>query len=219
MAVALVVFANLPWWPVYLRGFLTGSLLAGALWMAAWIVWVTSGLSVRLNGTWAEEAVLSSLRKAARVHDVVPSLKFGKRDIDAVAVTPAAVYAIETKWRGQKPGHASLVHDGHAAALAARTLRLSLNGRGVPGDLVRPVLVVCGPGAREMASSNVETPLGMVVVVPAVDFDRWLDSIPHGPIGPDYAAGLAAELHAHARRRDSLNVEAGPVLRHLGRVR
>ena len=73
--VGLLVAANLPWWPAYERGLLTGVLVVAALWTVVWIVWVTSGLSLRLNGVWAEQAINERLAASPKVYGVVPSLK------------------------------------------------------------------------------------------------------------------------------------------------
>lgn len=52
---AVVVGANVfPHTPAYEGGLITGVLVVIYLWMVGWLIWVPSGLSLGLNGVWAE---------------------------------------------------------------------------------------------------------------------------------------------------------------------
>jgi hypothetical protein len=213
---APLAFINVVYFPSYLSGLATGVLLTGAAWAITWQVWVSSGNGSRLNGLWAEDATNEALRDNDRVYATVPSLKFGQRDIDAVAITPSSVLAIETKWSG---GALDIERTCDRAARDARTLRLSLQNRGLTEDLVRAVVVVWGPLGRQLNEHVVHCSLGDVTVVPGHELEAWLSRTPNGPIGPDYAAKIGDELHTTAKLRDGLNVDAGPLLRWLGRTR
>lgn len=225
---AVVLVVNVfPRTPAYERGLITGVLVVAYVWLAAWLVWVASGLSPRLNGVWAESWTFDDLKHARAVYEVVPSLQFDRYDVDHVAVTAAGLLAIETKWHGWMDD-AVLRRDIDQAARAARSLRLNLDhgrlpvAQGLTDGLVRAVLVVWGPGARKLADQQVETGAGSVHVLPGPKLASWLDGdeLRRGPIGPDYAQALAGELTELARTRETQDKDAhSPLLRYLARPR
>jgi hypothetical protein len=214
---------NMPFVPAsgpYQRGLTTGALVVGFLWILSWFAWVTSGLAFRIQGTLAQDAVTAQLRKSQNVFDVVASFKFDKRDVDQVIITPAGVTAVETKWHATRPSNDTLLGAANQVAMNARSMRHqlpSLETNGLPAELVTAALVVCGPGSREVSSTVVTTGTGTVDLVTAVDLEKWLAKRDRGPVGPDYARALAAELHHLAKSRDKASVNAGPVLRWLSR--
>jgi hypothetical protein len=215
-----VVLVNVPLLPAYERGLLTGAVVGGGCWVVSWFVWVTQGHAARLNGLWAEDDTNNVLAKHRHVLAMVPSLKFPDWDVDAVAIAPAGVFAVETKWRGSTAHRGVLEAWAATAATDARTLRNFLAPwPGLPGSLVRPLLVVCGPAAKGLTEQVIAAPLGPVTVIPGRLLESWLNRHGTGPVGTDYARDLGAHLHRVAEQRDALNVDAGPVLRWLARTR
>lgn len=225
---AVVVGVNVfPRTPAYERGLITGVLVVMYLWMAAWVVWVTSGLSPRLNGVWAESWTYEDLRQARSVYEVVPNLQYDRYDVDHIAITPAGLLAVETKWHGWMDERA-LHRDADQAAQGARSLRLNLRAGSLPvaqrltEGKVRVVLVVWGPAARDLTAQTIDTGRGSVLVLPGLALAGWLDddALCRGPIGPDYARDLARELEDLARLREAEDRDKiGPLLRRLARPR
>jgi hypothetical protein len=60
----------------------------------------------RLVGAWAEDdtdAAFKAAVKALQIHGYVSHISLDGYDIDAVAITPSGVVAIETEWHGKPP--------------------------------------------------------------------------------------------------------------------
>lgn len=125
---AVIVAFNLPVFPepTYVRGLVTGIALCACLWAMSWFAWVTSGLAFRIQGTFAEDMVTDTMRKADQVYDVIASLKFDRSDVDHVMITRAGIAVVETKWRSHRPSQERLASDAHQAASKARSVRNQL---------------------------------------------------------------------------------------------
>lgn len=219
VVVAFVIVLNLPWWPEYERGLLTGAFLVAVLWVVSWAVWVLSGLGFRLNGVMAEDVTNEVCRKHPNALASLPSYKFPRFDVDTVLVTHAAVYAVETKWRSRPPSPAQLERDVTQLQRDVAAFRSEVSDEGIPPSWVRGLLVVRGPGSRGLVSALVEVGGGeRIRVVSGADFPTWLDGQDSGKVGPDFAAGLVKRLRTYNRAEEE-RIDAGPVLRWLARAR
>jgi hypothetical protein len=223
LAIGLVAIVNLPFWPVYERGLLTGIVIVTLLWAASWSVWVTSGLAHRLNGVWAEEVTNEELKKHPNSLGLLANYKFDGWDIDSVLVTRSAVYAVECKWRGSKRSdrdfHYELLRDAKRLQRNVVQFRDEMAGMEVPESWIRGLLVVRGPAAHGLESRLMELPDGSQVRVVSGDgLAAWLESQSTGKIGPDFAGTLIAQLTAANAVREA-EVEVGPVMRWVARVR
>ncbi len=102
-----------------------------------------------------------------------------------------------------------------------RTLRHVLVGEELSTDLIRPVVVLCGREAREVALRTHQVQVGWVTevtVVGAAHLDAWLEGQRGGHIGPDFADRLLHDLSTLAVQRDGTAIEAGWLLRRLARI-
>ncbi len=220
--VGLLVVVNLPWIPAYERGLLSGVVIVGTLWLVTWLIWVISGLSLRLNGVWAEQAISDQLASAPKIYGVVPSFKFDHYDIDTVAVTRGGVLAVETKWHLGEVREGYLDRAVHQAAAACRSLRHELAREELSSDSIKPVVVLCGPKARDMpiAVRQVQVDsVAEVTVVGAAHLEDWLDKQRGGHVGPDFAARILRDLKTLAVGRDRTAVKARWAIRRLARIR
>ena len=221
LVVAVLVVMNLPWLPAYERGLLTGAFLVMILWILAWRVWVTSGLSLRLNGVWAEQEIAHRLSASRSVYSIIPSFNLDRVDIDAVAITRASVLAVEVKWRLAEVDGDYLDDVAFDAALRCRTLRHHLKIEGLSPELVNPLVVICGPKGRRLEVQRRPVQAGSIEwvdVMGSAALDEWLGRTTRGPIAPDFAERILNELEPIARHRDKLGQD-GWLLRRLARVR
>ena len=220
IVVGFIVMMNLPWWPPYERGFMTGAFIVVLLWVVSWAVWVLSGLGFRVNGVMAEDATNEVCRKHPNALETLPSFKFPRFDIDTVLVTSAAVYAVETKWRSRPPTPDELERDATRLHRDLRAFREVLTDQQIPDEWVRGVLVVRGPGSKAVKPQllEVDRGRGRVRVVNGADFPVWLDGQNRGMVGVDYADRLIRHLQMCNREREQ-EIEAGPILRWLARAR
>jgi hypothetical protein len=99
-------------------------------------------------GVWAEERTGEVLEKVGLPY--AKNLNFEHFDVDAVAATPSALLAIETKWR-MGTRDAGALQRRHEEDLG-RTTRAAAKVRSVmrssPGRLEVPVAAVCCSGGR-----------------------------------------------------------------------
>jgi hypothetical protein len=214
-----LVLLNLPMWPTYEKGLLTGAFVVAVAWMVTWVIWVMSGLGYRLNGVMAEDATSDVCRKHARTLACLPSYKLERVDVDLLLVTRCAVYNVETKWRYRAPTDARLRGDIRRLHGDVLELRHELDGQGVPPAWIRGVLVVRGPGARALATRLVDVGGGdRIRVVSGVDLPAWLETQDRGMVEDDFARQLVSRLRLANRERER-RFQAGPVLRWLARAR
>lgn len=219
LSLALVAAVlNLPVFPEYQRGLATGAIIVGLAWATTWMIWVPSGLSLRLNGAWAEDATNELLKEHPRIFGVVPSMKFGKSDIDAVAVSRAGVLAVETKWM-LRPDVARLNSFADQAMRGCRTLRLSLKGQGLRDESFVAVLAIWGPASEGLRSHARDTPLGQVWVTRGAELATVIDELAPRPIGPDFAHDLIQHLEHHALGRDAAQEQPSRLVRRLAQIK
>jgi hypothetical protein len=217
-AVLWCVFFNLPWIPAYERGLFTGVGLVVVLWSACWTVWVLGGLSHRLNGVWAEDGVIDALRRHERAYAAVPSYGLHGRDIDCVLITAAAVYAVEVKWVGGTPGAHRWRGMCSQVARDMKALRRDVVSEGVPEHLVRGLLVLCGPGSRDLVSCLRTYEEQRMRIVSGRGLEGWLEGQTWGPFDRDLADDLSARLTQTASERDAAPDLSRP-MRWLARTR
>jgi hypothetical protein len=224
LAAVLAVPVIVGWWMFpndAAKGLMAGVMAASFFWMSLWLIWVNGGLAPRLLGTWAEERTNARLRRHRNVLAVLPSYKFDRFDLDAVLVTRAAVYVVESKYKSTRSSGGIL--DREIKRDAERLQRNLEQFRdemppGVPATWLRGLIVVWGGASESVGERRVELPGGVAVkALSAGSLDAWLDG-QHGKIGPDFAAQFVRDLEAQNADREQA-IEAGPVLRWLARVR
>lgn len=221
VAAALV---NLPWWPAYVRGLMTGAILTAGVGLSLWLVWYgVSDLGPRLEGTWAEQWTADELKKAPSVLETIPNVRFERFDVDNVVITRDGVYLLEVKrHRRFYPG--LLESDLAQFALDSRTARnfLSRSIR-VPEaprpELITSVLVVWGKAGVDLFPTELTSSTGDVIVVGGQHLRALLETRPTGYLGPDYARELAKAIRAIAVERELLNQPPSRVVRWLARTR
>ena len=152
-ALVVVVIAVLPM-PAWWRGILVGVVLgAGGMAVLASVTRLGDPL---VRGELAEQWSIEALREAGRWL-VTSNVAFDRVDVDHVAVTPAGVLAVETKYRGA--GYNAEVNQQRhrrelaAAERGARKVRLLLQSKKLRDcAVVLPVLIVWGPGKPTLES-------------------------------------------------------------------
>lgn len=222
LLVALIL-VNLPAWPEYERGLVTGVLLMTGIALTLWLVWYASGLGPRLEGTWAEEWTADELKKTSNVLATVPNLRFERFDADNIAITRDGVYVIEVKrHRRFYPG--VLEADLAQFAKDSRTVRNFLT-RAIkttsapPEEFINAVLVVWGKAGLDLLPTLQETATGDVIVVGGKHLRPWLEAQRSGYFGPDYAHGLAEELRHVAQQREELHAPDSRLIRWFARTK
>ena len=153
----LLLTFRLAGYPGWAQGFVVG------VWVGLlpffWNMIVTAlGFRHRYMGADAEQWTAEELAKLDRrrwsvFHDVL----LEDTNIDHVVVGPRRIYAVETKWLGNEPTRYRIKALAGSAAWRADQLRRALQRHGVSRN-VRPIVVLWGPGARELA-----TPQGLSV--------------------------------------------------------
>jgi hypothetical protein len=173
------------------RGLLAGVIIGCAFTLLAMAV-MRAG-NAQVHGAWAERWSLESLRKVSGWL-VTENLPFQDVDVDHVAVTPAAVLAIETKYHG--PGYDAATNlkrhrrDLDAAQAAERKVSSYLRSLKLPTPVpTSAVLMVWGPGRPRLAGGWREE--DRVLVVDADNPELWSHRFAAPLIGGD----LRAEIH------------------------
>ena len=219
IAVGFLVFAHLPWIPVYERGLLTGAWLVGLAWVVSWVVWVVSGLGFRLNGVWAEQVTNDVCRTHPNALAYLPSYKFSNFDVDTLLATRSAIYAVETKWRSKGQSRHEVVRQARQLHRDVTLLQRELSDQPIPREWIRGVLVVRGPGAKGLKCELLDLGGGARIrVVPGPELPQWLDGQATGMVGPDFATQLMKDLRDSNSFRER-EIDAGPVLRWIARVK
>jgi hypothetical protein len=189
------------------RGFSAGFITATGVWL------VTLFLILRTysatTGEWSEgftAEALASRRLGWRVINDVPMSGF---NIDHVAVTPAAVLAVETKYRGATAiGAVRRRQDLDAARRSARYVRLLLQSADFQVSApVHGVLMLWGPGARADGGHYWDDD---VLVIQGAAGDDWKDHFKRGPIGEDLARTIEAKFRAYQQKRDDYDSRSRP---------
>lgn len=174
--------ALLPWQSPAGGGFLVGVLATTYVALVAHSL-TLDGSHFRMMGAEAERWTSAALRKADGWR-VLDRVEFADRDVDHVAVGPAHVLAVETKWTSRpvritQQGVGGLWCDGvHHAGRAAERTRWLLASKGVDHPVL-PVLVLWGPGVPEIPGGYQR--IGEVRVLVGAQADQWrsrLDDLP-----------------------------------------
>ena len=198
---AALVLALLPAPPVW-NGLIAGALIASAFWMSYGVLLIRT-YPVTM-GEWGESFTREFLdwgrRRGWRVIHDIP---MERRNIDHLAITPAAVLAIETKFIGagrdwtSDRWKAKDLQDARASARSATSLvrsqRLHLE---VP---VVPVLMLWGAGSPKLEQPEL---VDDVYVVYGPNAKPWAAQWATGPITPDLARTVETGLLAYQARRD-----------------
>jgi hypothetical protein len=171
VAVVVLVAFVLPWLRV--RWFVGGFGLGIAVMVIA--VTIARPTDPAVRGQWAEEWSIESLRKV-KGWLVTTNLPFERYDVDHVVVTPSAVLAVETKYRGRvsNPEFDARRHRRElvAAEEAARKIRFFLRSKKLHQSCsVEAVLMAWGPGRPTLPQGYRRD--GDVYVVDADHPDLW----------------------------------------------
>jgi hypothetical protein len=218
----VVILSVLPGIPGYLRGLFTGVILVFLAWMVSWRIWVTSGLSLRLNGTWAEQAIASDLRGSPHVLHLVRSFKLDHRDIDAIAITRQHVLVVEVKWSLNSSWARTVDGAAVQTARACRSLRHQVRVDGLSPDLFLPVVIYCGREAAHLEPTRHPVqvgPIESVVVMGATHLEGWLADQSGGHISQEFASIITENIETLAEIRESANVDSSWMIRRLARAK
>lgn len=154
-------------------------------------------------GGWGESNTRDVIAKAVKrgqAWGAVHNIELDRQDVDHLLVTPAGVYALESKWRfGRLEGW-------QAARYAEQALRGSRKAAsvmrsvdvGLPYD-VTPVVVVWGRGQDELPDGG--RPCDGVLVLGGGDLEGWLGRQATGRLAQDNAEQLLARLEAFVAAR------------------
>jgi hypothetical protein len=149
---------------------------------AAWVIHVASGVHGRYLGVMGEEATaaaLQSRRMRRRGWQLVNGLYFeGLGDVDHVAIGPAGIFAIESKWtstpvQAGAHGLTGFTRDplGQAKHGAAKIENLLRHGKARLDVQVRPMVVLWGPGTPSIPGGRQE--INGVIVCEGRRQRRW----------------------------------------------
>lgn len=203
MVGAAVVVLVLPVGSAMIRGFVGGTLVAS--W--AWMVFVTSLIRTYpvTMGEWGESFTREVLPNEDFGWPFVDDVVMEKRNIDLVAVSPRAVLLIETKFVGAGRQWAtdryrdSAMDSARSSARSVRSILLSQGVRDVP---VEPVLMVWGPGARQLENDWTVVD-GVHVVRGVAAADERRSHCNSGDISPNRAKALQGIIKRHQAMRDA----------------
>ncbi|WP_157598360.1 nuclease-related domain-containing protein [Phycicoccus sp. Root101] len=200
---AALVVVVLPVGPAMVRGAFAGALVTS--W--AWMVFVTSLIRTYpvTMGEWGESFTREVLESREFGWPFLDDVPMEKRNIDHVAVSPRAVLAIETKfvgagrqWATDRYREAAM--DG--ARSSARSVRSILRSQGVRDVSVEAVLIIWGPGARQLENDwAVVDEVHVVRGVAAAD--AWRRYCKDGDISGARAKELHGILASHQAMRDA----------------
>lgn len=202
MLVPAVLFLTLLPVPSLWRGLLGGALIASSLWMTYGVLLIRT-YPVTM-GEWGESFTGEFLEWGPRrgwrvVHDI----PMQHRNVDHVAITPAGVLAIETKFVGAGRDWATdswRVRHLQDAQASARAISLLLRSQRLDVDVpVLQVLMRWGAGSPKLNHPHLEEHV-VVAYGPNAKRDaaRWMP----GPIDPLLARTIEANLRSFQAQRD-----------------
>ena len=200
---AAVVVLVLPVGPGMVRGFFAGALVTS--W--AWMVFVTALIRTYpvTMGEWGESFTREVLQSRDFGWPFLDDVPMERRNIDHVAVSPRAVLAIETKFVGAgrqwaTDRHREAAMDG--ARSSARSVRSILLAHGVRDVPVEAVLMVWGPGARQLENDWAVVD-GVHVVRGVAAGAEWRRHCNDGDIRSARAKDIHGILRSHQAMRDA----------------
>lgn len=221
----LILVAPVPllWWFLpdeFLRGVLAGTSLTGAT-AAVWFLVVQStGTAPIMMGDQAEQWTAQELRKLGRDWRVVNRFALSYGDLDHVAVGPAGILVIETKWSAH-PWQSSDGVERQRAAVAqvervTRQLRLWTEIKR-SSVRVRPVVVLWGGGGWD-DSDGVRCVDG-VAVIEGHALGDWVRSLETDPSSDRATIQVVWDvLDAQVRRREAHDPAAATIPLSVGDV-
>lgn len=218
----IVVLHVFPGVPAYQRGFLTGVLLTVAAWQFSWLIWVSSGLSLRLNGVWAEQRIAEELRNSGRVFGTVRSFKTDGQDIDIVAITRQGVLVVEVKWSLGSSWERTIDRAAHQAGQMCGTLGKQIHVDGLTTESFIPIVIYCGREAGKLEPRLHPVQRGSttsVLVLGETHLDEWMSGQKGGYMSTEFAATILTEIESVADVREQANVDASWMLRRLARAK
>lgn len=209
-----------------LAGILLGVLGTVFAWTVVWLMWVSSGLSQRLQGALADEwtaTALHRLRLRGNWH-LVPAVRAGDEVVDLVLACPAGLVAIDSKWSVQPWVADDVSRAAERAAVAAGEIERLVHAAGLQAP-VAAAIVVWGPAASGLARRQVPMGRHLVDLVPARELKAWSRAQRRGTVERAESARLAqlftdlvGEQQA-AEAAGRARIRPGPVLRWLTRPR
>ena len=170
----------------FVGGVVVGALGAGGVAVCFWVIDHGSGAQNAKFGTYGEEATWElfhrrAMRKAG--WKIVNNIPFGNWDVDHVAVGPAGVLAIESKWAnpGWEIGDDEINTGGRdpldQAWKGARTSRLLLRSAAIETEVI-PVVIQWGPGGLNGVDWSHRRFSGDVLVLRGERSSDWIDQLP-----------------------------------------
>lgn len=206
--------------PAY-RGLLIGLIVPIGPWLAAGTVVIFSGASSLWMGRLGEIWTADELRRARRSGWTFANDVFLASQIDHVALGPAGVLVIETKWSADPWKLDDPTDWRRRAALSAvkdqaTHVRSLMRNRRSEAPVV-PVVVQWGPPGDTDAGAWLETE--GAVLVAGSSFRSWLESLPTKSFDPQLAKRGWDAVLSHIEPRDRY-VEAteGPAPRTVGQL-
>jgi hypothetical protein len=183
-------------YPPFVGGVLLGglSVFFAAIVLLAFLV-QTEGIQ-QLVGAWGEDNTSSELEHAQKLGYVwgwVNNVEVGLEDIDHVVVTPAGVFAIESKWHFREIKDGTMSYDVYGARRAAdKAAKVLLTTTVRMPEPVRPVVSVWGRGHRELGDGGKD--FEGVPVVSGYGLVDWLRSCQVGLLSQGYAEQMLERL-------------------------
>ena len=167
IGIALVL---LPLGNPVVRQVVAGGLFATAFWMV-YVITAMRTYNVTV-GSWAEGWTREVLRHRDLGWAVQDDLFLGSGNIDHIAVTQDEVLVVESKYRGysRRADRERHARDVEQARKGSARVKADLRRRGLDVAAVVPVLVVWGPGAKDLP--RLESLSGTQVVA-GQELMRW----------------------------------------------
>lgn len=195
------------------RWILIGATFASGVWLAVLVTVLATGVAGLVMGIQAEERTGSALRLLTRRGwRVVNGLRLRwDADIDHIAVGPAGVLVVETKWSSEpwspgmpcKPFLAQRLREWAKQARAGRSLVEKHFNRDLGGAPARAVLVIWTPDGSDQGRDWIVH--DGVAMVRLSAFSRWLDTLDASVASPEQVRTVWSALERHARSRDAMD--------------
>lgn len=209
--------AMLPFLPNgFSQGLLVGiAITAVAGLLSFWVVQAT-GTAPTMMGDQGEQWTAQALRKMRRKGwRTVNHVTLRPWDIDHVLVGPGGAYAIETKWSATpwtvRPPERRLLDACRQVRANSRDLTLWLKKLGL--GTVEPILVLWGPGARDLAPAQkvIAADGSVIAVVSGPRIKTWMSQLPAGQLTTDQITRAWTALDDQCRLRDPREDLDGPL--------
>jgi hypothetical protein len=183
--------------------FEVGVLAATAIWLPFLVLVMRT--YPETTGSWAEEWTSQLLKSRSLGWVVIDDIPMQGRNVDHVAVTPAAVLAVETKYRGAGGGrwrteqHERDLDQAFQSARSVRSLLRSVDINQVAP--VQAVLIIWGGGAPDI-EGGWRNERGVDVVL-GQDGATWARRYVRGELSTEQLREIAAGLLEYQARRDA----------------